>query len=335
MKRAKLLCASFAGVIAMMIPSNVYADTSVLSKDVQWYKKNNPWARLEEMLNEDKEQQTPQVFTQTEGVMPENAEEGEIIENITPNITEEKSPEDAEGVFNDLNSLAYVSQYYNMFPTQDEDEDEDEDENEECIVEEPIIYTPTPAGFTDQDIKTIAQVMRHEAGNQCEDGQVAVVEVILNRLHSEDFPDTVGGVVYQPHQFSYVGRSRRIQPTAEELQLVKDVINGEKSVLNDPSIQFYRNPRICIGVSASVEHNWGSLQYAGFVQDHAFYRKDSCDNFEETVIDDTEEPEEDTEDLDNEEIDIYADERLALLYLQMQEQKQDTENEEEDILMPN
>ncbi len=128
--------------------------------------------------------------------------------------------------------------------------------------------------FTYAEVRVMAQVMRHEAGNQCEAGQIAVVEVILNRLFSPYFPNTICGVVYQPDQFSYVEESVDIIPTKWETDLVLDVIWGNKKVLDDPTIMFYRNPEICIDIPACYEYDWDNLSYAGYIQDHAFYRNE-------------------------------------------------------------
>ena len=46
----------------------------------------------------------------------------------------------------------------------------------------------------------------HEARGEPELGQIAVAQVILNRVSSEPFPDTPCGVVYQPRQFSFIGK---------------------------------------------------------------------------------------------------------------------------------
>lgn len=125
--------------------------------------------------------------------------------------------------------------------------------------------------YSAEEIKILAQVMRHEAGNQCTEGQIAVVEVILNRMFSPYFPNTVSEVVYAPHQFSYVERSKKIVPTEDELNLVKSVVTGQARVLNDPRILYYKNQYICDGIKSSTPKNWGRLQWVTYIQDHAFY----------------------------------------------------------------
>jgi len=60
--------------------------------------------------------------------------------------------------------------------------------------------------LTEQEKKDIAFMVRHEAGTQSLSGQVAVAEVILNRLQHPDFPDTVKGVLSAEKQFEPFAR---------------------------------------------------------------------------------------------------------------------------------
>lgn len=52
------------------------------------------------------------------------------------------------------------------------------------------------------DLDLIARVIRHEAGNQSLQGKMGVGNVILNRVASSQFPNTVSGVLYQKNQFT-------------------------------------------------------------------------------------------------------------------------------------
>ncbi len=53
----------------------------------------------------------------------------------------------------------------------------------------------------DSELECMAKVVMHEAGNQSRAGQLAVAQLIVNRLESGRFADTVCGVVNQPGQF--------------------------------------------------------------------------------------------------------------------------------------
>lgn len=54
------------------------------------------------------------------------------------------------------------------------------------------------------DMELIAQLVEAEAGNQDFEGKCLVVDVILNRVESPDFPNTVEEVIYQDDQFSVI-----------------------------------------------------------------------------------------------------------------------------------
>lgn len=56
--------------------------------------------------------------------------------------------------------------------------------------------------FSESDRKLLANIIYCEAGNQPYEGQVGVGAVVINRMLSSVFPDTVVGVVYQKNQFS-------------------------------------------------------------------------------------------------------------------------------------
>lgn len=53
----------------------------------------------------------------------------------------------------------------------------------------------------DDELICLAKVVLHEAGNQSREGQLAVAQVVMNRVASPLFPDTICGVVMQRGQF--------------------------------------------------------------------------------------------------------------------------------------
>lgn len=64
--------------------------------------------------------------------------------------------------------------------------------------------TPLSSGSTYYDAATVdllARVITHESGNQPLEGKIAVGNVILNRVASPSFPNTVTEVLSQPNQF--------------------------------------------------------------------------------------------------------------------------------------
>ena len=53
-----------------------------------------------------------------------------------------------------------------------------------------------------KDCGILERIVEAEAGDQTVKGRILVANVIINRMKSEEFPDTVRGVVFAPGQFS-------------------------------------------------------------------------------------------------------------------------------------
>lgn len=95
-------------------------------------------------------------------------------------------------------------------------------------------------GFSSSDVYLLAKVIAAEARGESYTGQVAVGAVVLNRVDSSSFPDTVSGVVYQKGAFSAVTDSNwSVAPDATSRKAAQDAINGW-----DPSggALYYYNP---------------------------------------------------------------------------------------------
>ncbi len=95
-------------------------------------------------------------------------------------------------------------------------------------------------GYSSSDVYLLAKVIAAEARGESYVGQVAVGAVVLNRVDSSSFPDTVSGVVYQKGAFSAVTDSNwSVSPDATSRKAAQDAINGW-----DPSggALYYYNP---------------------------------------------------------------------------------------------
>lgn len=106
-------------------------------------------------------------------------------------------------------------------------------------------YTPsattTPKGFSDQDINLLVHLVHGEARGESYTGQVAVAAVVLNRVKSSQFPNTISGVIFEPRAFTAVDDGQIwITPSSPNIRnAVLDAINGW-----DPSsgALYYFNP---------------------------------------------------------------------------------------------
>ena len=79
------------------------------------------------------------------------------------------------------------------------------------------------------DVQLIARAINGEARGEPYEGQVAVGAVILNRVKSPEFPNTIAGVIYEPGAFTAVSDGQINVPIAEGSTVVKaarDALNG-------------------------------------------------------------------------------------------------------------
>ena len=79
------------------------------------------------------------------------------------------------------------------------------------------------------DVQLIARAINGEARGEPYEGQVAVGAVILNRVKSSKFPNTIAGVIYEPGAFTAVSDGQINVPIEEGSTVVKaarDALNG-------------------------------------------------------------------------------------------------------------
>ena len=122
--------------------------------------------------------------------------------------------------------------------------------------------TPTPtryAGITlsEEDVETLASLVWLEARGEPFDGQVAVVEVVLNRILSPSFPDTVDEVVYQrdPLQFSPSALIPTTTPTEEQYRAVETALAAAEPITDADVVYFStsaQNGRVYATIGAHV-----------------------------------------------------------------------------------
>lgn len=94
---------------------------------------------------------------------------------------------------------------------------------------------------SNNDLYLLAKVVYGEARGEPYTGQVAVAAVVLNRVASPDFPNTVSGVVYQPWAFTCVNDGQiNLSPDETAVKAARDAMNGW-----DPSYGalYYYNPK--------------------------------------------------------------------------------------------
>ena len=97
------------------------------------------------------------------------------------------------------------------------------------------------SGSSTSDLNLLARLVYAEARGESYTGQVAVAAVVLNRVKSSSFPNSVSGVIYQKGAFSVVNDGQiNLTPNQTAINAAQDAINGW-----DPSYGalYYFNPK--------------------------------------------------------------------------------------------
>ena len=98
------------------------------------------------------------------------------------------------------------------------------------------------SGSVSSDVYLLARVVHGEARGEPYLGKVAVAAVVLNRVASASFPNTIAGVVYQANAFTAVSDGQiNLTPDAESIRAAREAMNGW-----DPTggALYYYNPAI-------------------------------------------------------------------------------------------
>ena len=112
------------------------------------------------------------------------------------------------------------------------------------------------------DLNLLAKCVYGEARGEPYTGQVAVAAVILNRVKSSSFPNSISGVIYQPGAFTAVSDGQiNLTPNSTALSAARDALNGY-----DPTYGclYYYNP-----ATATSKWIW-SLQVTLSIGRHNF-----------------------------------------------------------------
>ncbi|MGH1576596.1 cell wall hydrolase [Planktotalea sp.] len=116
------------------------------------------------------------------------------------------------------------------------------------------------------ELDCMARAMYFESNRSSRDGMVAVGSVVMNRVDSDAFPDTVCGVVSQKNQFApgVMTRSMELHTAPLITGAAKSVYHGE------------RHPRIANAKffhAAWYKANFNNMHYVLTTGGNAFYEK--------------------------------------------------------------
>ena len=127
----------------------------------------------------------------------------------------------------------------------------------------------TTRNHSSNDVYWLARIIHAEAGAESYQGKVAIGNVILNRVKSSSFPNTIYNVIFEYYksipQFSPVADGTIYNtPSQESIQAAKDALNGTRPVGN---ATYFFNPNKAAG-------SWilKTKTYVTRIGGHVFYQ---------------------------------------------------------------
>ena len=110
-------------------------------------------------------------------------------------------------------------------------------EASEATAEAPAIYKDIVVSEDDGGL--LEAILWAEANNQCFEGQKAVIEVIFNRVLSDEWPDTIYDVLSQKGQFATWKSRNKVKPTEVQSDVISDVLRETETVLPDTTYVYF------------------------------------------------------------------------------------------------
>lgn len=123
------------------------------------------------------------------------------------------------------------------------------------------------ANFTHDELYWLSRIVSAEAQGEVNNGKVAVANVILNRVESQDFPNTIYGVIFDRKygvQFTPISNGTIYQtPTQESVIAAKRALLGEN--ISDDCLYFL-NPK-------TATNSWitNNREFFKSIGNHDFY----------------------------------------------------------------
>lgn len=116
------------------------------------------------------------------------------------------------------------------------------------------------------ELECMERAMYFESHRSSRDGMIAVGSVVMNRVVSDDFPDTVCGVVAQKNQFApgIMTREMTGASTAQVREAARSVLRGERHPMI-ANAQFFH--------SSGYRASYNNMHYVLATGGNAFYEK--------------------------------------------------------------
>lgn len=142
-------------------------------------------------------------------------------------------------------------------------------EEERIRKEEEARRASAVVSYSDQDYEVLKRIVQAEAGGCDMKGRILVANVVINRVKSRSFPNTITGVVYEKSQFSPVsnGSINTCKVSSETVEAVNRALAGED--YSQGALYFMNRKR-----SKSSNVSWfdSRLSYLFYYEGHEFFK---------------------------------------------------------------
>lgn len=142
----------------------------------------------------------------------------------------------------DPTSAADISQQESLRSAADDAEQELTSKKDQTSAKKKTSLPYQKSDYSDKEIQILERIVEAEAGDQTIKGRMMVADVVLNRVLSEEFPDTIKAVVFQKndsiYQFSPIkdGRYFEVSVSAKTKKAVEKAFTSED--LTDGALYF-------------------------------------------------------------------------------------------------
>jgi spore germination cell wall hydrolase CwlJ-like protein len=129
-----------------------------------------------------------------------------------------------------------------------------------------IFYEDISIELTEEEIAIFERIVEAEVTTNNYEGKLAVANVILNRVESDRFPNTMKEVVFANRQFSPIsdGRYYKVKVTDLTKEVIQDALAGYRMVERD--VYYFCTP-------TAPGKGWfeTDLRKVGYIAPHNFY----------------------------------------------------------------
>lgn len=117
----------------------------------------------------------------------------------------------------------------------------DEEKRAIILIKEDLIVDPkfikVTTNYTEEDVNLLAKIVTVETGDLPIEVKLAVANVVLNRVKSDNFPGTISKVIYQKGRYTqfppaHKSSFKNLQPSSKSLEAAKRALDGENNIEN-------------------------------------------------------------------------------------------------------